>query len=36
MHTTYAMDTCIETNQNIAFAIEERYSRYKYLAYVRI
>ncbi len=39
MHTTYAMDICIETNENRAFGTEE-YSRYipgiyKDLEYVR-
>ena len=32
MCTTYAMDTCIETNENIAFGMEV-YSRYIYLGY---
>ncbi len=39
MHTTYGMDTCIETNEIIAFGMEV-YSRYipgicKNLEYVR-
>jgi hypothetical protein len=35
MHATYGMDTCIETNEILAFGMEV-YSRYIYLAYVRI
>jgi hypothetical protein len=35
MHTTYGMDTCIETNEILAFGMEV-YSRYIYTWHLRI
>ncbi len=35
VHTTYGMDTSMETNEILAFGMTV-YSRYIYLAYVRI